>query len=315
MARGKVGDVVFTRLDGEQITRVRNRHPKNPRTNKQLFQRAVMATVMQAYSAGKEIFDHSFQGYPIPAGSQRRFMSLNAKELRRLAAVDLKTDPDVAKMQAKFVFPGATSPVPFYGMIVSDGSYEQRFFEYDGVSFKPVADTTEGLTLDDYSSKHGLIPGDLYTLVLFFIDGTKVIANLGISGDARDKQVACSFSYLRLRVKDSVVSSHVTVAAATYNDLFEFVAVGDGLDKVPSLMTSPITTAISIATLSGITSNMSAGAMIRSREDEDLRSRSVLSEIGGGTGYGLIVPYVLEAWKDQTVGLGDSELILEGGDI
>lgn len=28
--RGKVGDLVMTRLAGEQITRSRNRHPKNP---------------------------------------------------------------------------------------------------------------------------------------------------------------------------------------------------------------------------------------------------------------------------------------------
>ena len=65
MGRGKVGDVVFSRLNGEQISRVRNRHPKNPRSNSQLFQRAIMATVMQAYSAGKAIFDHSFEGYAV----------------------------------------------------------------------------------------------------------------------------------------------------------------------------------------------------------------------------------------------------------
>ena len=62
MARGKVGDVVFSRLNGQQISRVRNRQPYNPRTNKQLIQRAIMATVMLGYSAGKEIFNHSFQG-------------------------------------------------------------------------------------------------------------------------------------------------------------------------------------------------------------------------------------------------------------
>ena len=60
MGRGKLGDIVLTRIDGQQIARPRNRQPKNPRTNKQLYQRAVMATVMQAYSAGIKIFDHSF---------------------------------------------------------------------------------------------------------------------------------------------------------------------------------------------------------------------------------------------------------------
>ena len=62
MARGSVGDVTFTRVNGQQVARVRNRKPKNPRTNKQLYQRAIMATVMRAYSAGRAIFDHSFEG-------------------------------------------------------------------------------------------------------------------------------------------------------------------------------------------------------------------------------------------------------------
>ena len=82
MGRGKVGDVVFSRLNGQQIARVRNRNPKNPRTNAQLYQRAIMATVMQAYSAGIAIFDHSFQGKEVGAQNQRRFMALNAKLLR-----------------------------------------------------------------------------------------------------------------------------------------------------------------------------------------------------------------------------------------
>ena len=53
--RGKVGDVVFYRSNGEQITRSLNRNPKNPRSESQLLQRIIMGTVMQAYSKMKSI--------------------------------------------------------------------------------------------------------------------------------------------------------------------------------------------------------------------------------------------------------------------
>ena len=121
MARGKVGDVVFSRLNGQQIARVRNRNPKNPRTNAQLYQRAIMATVMQAYSAGIAIFDHSFQGKEVGAQNQRRFMSLNAKLLRSQIAADLNGSVAVASQVGRVVAPGVSSPVAAC-LQVSEGS-------------------------------------------------------------------------------------------------------------------------------------------------------------------------------------------------
>jgi hypothetical protein len=82
MARGAVGDVVFSRLNGQQVSRVRNRQPANPQTNAQLYQRAIMATVMQAYSFGKKIFDHSFEGKKKGSECQNAFLSLNSLKLR-----------------------------------------------------------------------------------------------------------------------------------------------------------------------------------------------------------------------------------------
>ena len=40
MGRGSVGDVTFYRADGQQLSRARNRKPRNPKTNAQLIQRA-----------------------------------------------------------------------------------------------------------------------------------------------------------------------------------------------------------------------------------------------------------------------------------
>ena len=47
--RGKVGDLVFYRREGQQITRARNRAPKDPKTDKQLAQRCRISGPMMMY--------------------------------------------------------------------------------------------------------------------------------------------------------------------------------------------------------------------------------------------------------------------------
>lgn len=59
LASGKVGDIVFARSNGQQITRVRV-IPKNPRTGKQQAQRVRMAAVSALYRAAREVLKDSF---------------------------------------------------------------------------------------------------------------------------------------------------------------------------------------------------------------------------------------------------------------
>ena len=82
-ARGSIGDVVFWRGNGEQLSRTRNRRPSNPRTDSQLTTRIILKTCSTAYS--KLMFDYAnqtFQGAKIGAENQRKFMSANTKILR-----------------------------------------------------------------------------------------------------------------------------------------------------------------------------------------------------------------------------------------
>lgn len=82
-ARGSIGDVVFWRGNGEQLSRTRNRRPSNPRTDSQLATRIILKTCSTAYS--KLMFDYAnqtFQGAKIGAENQRKFMSANTKILR-----------------------------------------------------------------------------------------------------------------------------------------------------------------------------------------------------------------------------------------
>lgn len=85
-ARGKVGDLVFSRVNGQQVTRARAAVVKNPQTEAQMIQRILLNTVVQAYSRMSEICDHSFEGVPNGQKSMNAFMRKNLSALRQYLA-------------------------------------------------------------------------------------------------------------------------------------------------------------------------------------------------------------------------------------
>ena len=320
MGRGKVGDVVFSRLNGEQISRVRNRHPKNPRSNSQLYQRAIMATVMQAYSAGKAIFDHSFEGYAVGAQNQRRFLSLNAKMLRQLVATDINTPLKGDAQKARVVAPGVSVPVanPF---IISRGSYQQNLFTFDStkVEFKlPEAASEE--TVAQYAARVGLVAGDIYTFVVL-AEKKDIAYESNIHDDILSFQNYCSFGFVRLIVKDGL--SNVNDAAEGYDQLFSVQTSGGDFERSDAqLRDFEISLGLGIGNMlsnnASDYTNTGAIGLIRSRLDQDLRSDSVLYVKYGTTAedmFGIASEYILDEWKNATTSVGDSDLILEGGDI
>lgn len=74
---GKLGDIVLYRAAGSQIARLRIRHPKNPRSTRQMVQRVFHATCLKAYSILKDICNHSFEGKQGKRENFGEFMKLN----------------------------------------------------------------------------------------------------------------------------------------------------------------------------------------------------------------------------------------------
>lgn len=89
-ARGKVGDIVFSRSNGQQIVRARAAVVKNPKTTAQIIQRIKLYTVVQAYSAMKSIVDHSFEGVSVGQKSMSKFTqeALKVLDAKIKAATD-----------------------------------------------------------------------------------------------------------------------------------------------------------------------------------------------------------------------------------
>lgn len=314
MARGAVGDIVFSRLNGQQIARVRNRNPKNPKTNAQLYQRAVMATVMQAYSAGKVIFDHAFQGRSVGGANQREFMSRNAKILRGLLAADLQT----GSSKARFVAPGGIYPVGFEGMQISAGTYPQELFAItpgtgSGVtSFRlPVPLTPEGgtaETIQEYIERNNVLPNDIYTLILFTSNYEE--PQLTVDGESEyGTYYSGAFSYIRLRVRQDIADLDGDAGTITYRQLFTVDKTNLGsVDFLDDLVGD----SINFNDIVIVDYALGAFGIIRSRFDQDLRSDSYLVFSTGEPFQGLTSQYVLDAWKMGSAQIGDSDLILEG---
>lgn len=320
MGRGKVGDVVFSRLNGEQISRVRNRHPKNPRSNSQLYQRAIMATVMQAYSAGKAIFDHSFEGYAVGAQNQRRFLSLNAKMLRQLVATDINTPIATNSQKARVVAPGVSVPVanPF---IISRGSYQQTLWAFDTASYGYSLPTPRSAeTVANYANRVGLVAGDIYTFVALAIK-KDIAYQSNLYDDALASQNYCSFGWIRLIVKENL--SGVTRAISNLADIFDVQNSGGDFNADTAYISAievgdPINLEQMIANNNADYTQTGAIGLIRSRLDQDLRSDSTMIVNYGTTAddmYGIASDYILDEWKNATTSVGDSDLILEGGDV
>lgn len=94
-ARGKVGDVVFSRVNGRQITRALATQVANPRTIGQNTQRAIFSTIAKAAAALEPIVNHSFANVAYGTASMQHFRKLNLPILRAdyLAGADVNLTP------------------------------------------------------------------------------------------------------------------------------------------------------------------------------------------------------------------------------
>lgn len=293
--------------------------PRNPKSNAQMIQRAIMATVMRAYSAGSEIFDHSFQGYAKGGNNQHRFVKLNANRLRSIIANDLNNNVALADQKGRVVAPGVQMPVAFE-MIVSEGTYAQNYFTIGNQDHRigVIAPTVEeNETVSQFCERNGLIPGDIYTIVTFNPDTatnrTALYETPGVDSDF-GKIFNVHFSWLRLKVKSSVLTDNTALADKLLTDGVIF-----DVEYSPNWVASALETAR--ATGAGIgPDNRSAGAIavIRSREDQDLRSTSTMvcefATDGTNHAWGIASQYILDAWKAAGQSVGSSEYILEGAD-
>lgn len=79
---GKLGESVFSRRNGEQVSRAYIRHPKNPNTVRQSRQRTQIANIVNFYRSAKTLLDHSMTGRKPQRSSYNEFVSANLNKVK-----------------------------------------------------------------------------------------------------------------------------------------------------------------------------------------------------------------------------------------
>jgi hypothetical protein len=237
-ARGKLGEVVFSRQNGQQVSRQYIRNQKNPKTQGQQIQRAVMATCAKMYGMGKEIFDHSFQGKGVPAGSMRQFIKVNLDKLRADVLRDIELQADPEECVARVVSPGALTAAP-NRYIISQGSFKAAPFETinkitgaygNWAGFKTFYEST--ITVKQLFEQFNIEANDVFTFVI-----------LSAEEDTMTRLVSPTthFGTVRLIARDlDTTTAEKLVSAATIGEAFKVSSKGVSASAATTIAASKL---------------------------------------------------------------------------
>lgn len=295
MGRGALGDIVLQRVNGEQVTRVRVRNPRNPRSNSQQYQRAIMATIMRAYEAGKVIFSHSFQGNGVSTNDQPLFMKRNLKLLRKAVAEDIDLQRPPINQVSRVVAPQTIDPVPFAYQI-SEGTYPQELFtfgqsrnDYNVTIPTPLEDET----VAEYCNRVGIIPGDYYTICVF-AQSDSDFAYRSTEETEGASQYKCRFNYARLGVLDGVLQCNQPISV--WADVFQILTDGLFINLANRMLNSQETEGFDIINISPNYYSCGSIGVIRSRFNSDLRSTSFMKYFPYNSPTGVYPTVILDVW-------------------
>lgn len=205
LRRGSTKTLTFSVFNGKQVTKDRVESVKNPRSLAQMVQRMCMATASAAYSAMKEIVDHSFEGVTYGLNNMSEFIRQNTKAIKQSAL-----DPANAKFAfnpyqdrslygGEFIMSaGSASPISA-GMAQASANGDDSVV----VMFGDIEAHEGTLTANGLYALLGISVGDMCTLCFIAKDDTDAT---GI------------FGFVRLKAKASGTTALTT---ANYSDYFD----------------------------------------------------------------------------------------------
>lgn len=341
LRRGSTKSLTFSVYNGKQITKDRVSSVANPKSQRQQYQRAIMATCMAAYSAMKAIEDHAFQGKGKGSENQREFMSRNLNKMRSELISYFDTNPLITEQ--KFVSVGPKTPTVLpCAWVISRGSLQNsNFLKYD--------DSDHTLVIPQWPSS------------IFYAKNNGVAVKAGDLADALGVYTGLQRTYLTITMDGGtpIYSVYPNVDGAGYaNYLFgfarwicgaidrdhEFTASQSGatgelncvVDAIvawtdakssPSLRdpetwnnvdpTRKVDAELALLSAAFDESLTFAIGEITSHVDEDLRSNSEMQvrNYADSKLLGLTYDYIWDAWKNSSNALGDSDVYLEGGNV
>lgn len=320
MGRGKLGDVVLYRQNGQQMSRPRVRVVKNPRTSGQQIQRMIQATIAYAYAGLKTIVDHSFEGVQYGGKSMNYFMKRNMDALRsQVIAADNGVD-----ISARFAAPNIRVLYP-NEYVVSNGSLAP-FAQPTGNIIDPTTlapglafpyDFNANMTFGDFMSALGVSAGEQLTFLFFNVDkdGNDVVASIN-----DEKAYATALAVRRFKFKDSYTQEELDtlmsgVAQENFEGFVDASVTSDDFEIHRDAQTSKLYVVVPSFKNKRI---IYGGCCIRSRKNGESWLRSpqtvyISSDfLGGNKNPGFTVTTAYNAWMSGTTQIGVSEYILNG---
>lgn len=304
MARGKVGDIVLTRLAGEQVARARNRSPKNPKTTKQMAQRAALATCVEFYTRGvKNLFKFAFESKKPSESDYNAFVRAN------IGIIPVQSHKSLVENASVF------GPI-----IMSQGSLTEPGFTLnqstgDAEIFctKLVA-AGSALTIGQLSKAiadyNGLQDGDIITFVVITANSDEIVSTLeeAIAAGALQRANAPQ----KWIVKQFTLDFSSTALASTLGifDLSEAV-IGDAsvnlsLEAFPDLDASE-SYSVGVAVIAS--RNTASGTKVSTSVMKLGQSTAAASEVGTSNEWR---QYVARTWNTSTSLEVAPENILQG---
>lgn len=319
MGRGKLGDVVLYRQNGQQMSRPRVRVVKNPRTSGQQIQRMIQATAAYAYAGLKTIVDHSFEGVQYGGKSMNYFMKRNMDALRaQVIAADngVNISARFAAPNIRVLYPneyivsnGSLSPfVAANGNIVSpDKLYPGLSFPFNSMGVQ---------TLGDLMSFYGISAGEQLTFLFFNVDNAQkdLVATIN-----SENAFATALAVRRIKFKDSYTEEELATQMSDLmdgglNELCDPAVTDDDISLQPG---SPMALYFTVPSFKN-QRVIYGGCCIRSRKQGESWLRSpqtvfISSDwLGGNSNPGFTVTTAYNAWTSGTTAIGVSEYILNG---
>lgn len=179
-SRGSVGDVVFSRVKGQQVAKARNRNPNNPKTIQQMLQRSLFISSVKFYQlARRKFFRFAYEDKKTYESDFNAFMRHNTAYGTNMSrsAFQAYNYPALGDFQLS---QGSLTPFNVY-------EKDNAFYAYTGViaSDDPEVPTTVGglsallLRIPRYQ------PGDMITYVDygFAISGGAAVPTIEANND------------------------------------------------------------------------------------------------------------------------------------
>lgn len=320
MGRGKLGDIVLYRQNGQQMSRPRTRVVKNPRTSGQQIQRMVQATIAYAYAGLKTIVDHSFEGVQYGGKSMNYFMKRNMDDLRAQVIAGGNGE-DIA---ARFAIPNVRVLYP-NNYVVSNGSLpkcidpDSAAINGNSGALKFGSGSVSEGTLSEFMTLFGASPGDQLTFLIFNTkkDGSWSVASIG-----NESAYGMAVAIRRIKFKSSYTQEELESTMGPGTEVFDsdvtspdvFVsAVGAEGDKGFGISSYDLT-ANDFIICGGcvILSRKSGDTWLRSPQNAVIFDSYINTTQEGFNKPGFTLSTAYNAWMSGTTPVGVSEYILNG---